>query len=62
MIPEIILFLGINAFVLVMYSIGIWATHRAVDSVREMDQQDDAERRYAQIQNQIKAWTDRSKQ
>ena len=44
----------IYGFVLVMYSLGTWATNRAVDSVREMDKHDDAEAKYAEMIRTIK--------
>ena len=44
----------IYSFVLVMYCLGTWATNRAVDSVREMDKQDDAEAKYAEMIRTIK--------
>jgi len=53
---ETTLFILIVSFVLVMYCLGTWATNRAVDSVREMDKQDDAEARYAKIMRQVKAF------
>ena len=46
---ETTLFILIVSFVLVMYCLGTWATNRAVDSVREMDKQDDAEAKYAEM-------------
>ena len=44
----------IYSSVIVMYCLGTWATNRAVDSVREMDKQDDAEAKYAEMIRTIK--------
>ena len=56
---ETTLFILIVSFVLVMYCLGTWATNRAVDSVREMDKQDDAWARYQKFLRELEERTRR---
>lgn len=49
----------IYGFVLVMYSLGTWATNWAVDSVREMDKHDDAWARYQKFLRELEERTRR---
>jgi hypothetical protein len=47
----------VYGFVIVAYCVGTYYTNKAVDDVREMDKHDDATKRYAEIERQMKVWT-----